>query len=231
MERTKFLALHYDGYVEMAQKFFRQMNASNSYREVFFNNPAEVLAHTVLNDTVSIPSSQINRANLFLYALLSNKKFMDWTKHFQEKVQSDIAKLGQGEQSTEAIKSYLASLTKQKLYEELINGMQSTIDRETWNILLVKGTGPGTSVKIPDVLREIKLAFVTGINQDVAVEIETLIYAVDVAAVFVVIVAVFGIPVSAELTREDLAKLSNLVSSRLREIGAATRAAGGLSFG
>jgi hypothetical protein len=187
-----------------AAEIIRDLSDKRILEEEFLIDPAGYLAAKLHSQFASrIPRGRLNGANRFLFSVMSNEKFLGWLTEYQ----------------AQALKSFeedpLAIIDKNKVRLDLAKAMVEFGDAEIIGAILPGNLKPtpgddpevafdviGTIAGGPVVLlmqvvttNSTQVQTIAGPpfeNASVAVEIETLIYAVAAVAVFVVAVAVIG---------------------------------------
>jgi len=152
---------------------------------------------------------------------LSNPKFIEWSKGFQERIEGQIRAISESEDPVEALKLRTTTLDRGEFYREIVRAAQEFGDFEWFYSRMVKDTEP---IQSPgDFQLEARLP------NDIAVCIEILIFAVAIAAVFIAVVP--GIAVSREewLSRHDLQKVSGFLAERLTARAQELRQTGALT--
>jgi hypothetical protein len=181
----------------------KELSVKQVLEEEFLLDPAGFMAVRLHGHFASrIPRARLNSANKLLFSLMGNKGFVEWLDRYQERA----VKVFQDDE--------FAVIDKSKIRYDFAKAIAEFGDADIINSALV-GNVPQSSPPDPgdvfDVIGNIAgrpdlsaiqtvtsdlTAIGTGHRRleaaDVAVEIETLIYAVAAAAVFVVVVAVVG---------------------------------------
>ncbi|GEM_PF-2659665 len=242
MRADDLLVLDYAGFSRHTALFYKKLEAA-SFRELFVRDPAGVLFDSLFPGYKSPTPGKINQANRMLFSLLSNPKFMDWSKGFQKKLEETAQRAAPQEKPGEAIKLYTVQVDRAKLYQEILEATRSFADVEFFHSAFIAdpddnpcGTVP-RPIPLPNPPQppvpwpDISIMPRFGGNEDVAVEVETLIYAVAVAAVAVVVtvVAVAGMPAVEILSRQDLAKVTGIAAEHLQARAQGLRESGKLT--
>lgn len=218
MKVDELLILDRGDFSEKASTLFRLLNESNPYREWFVRDPAEAITKVLFPDQPLSPS-RINQGNRVLLALLSNDKFLSWSRQFQARIEREIVQAQGDDSSVEAARTFIATIDRSNLYREIIDASMEFLDRETLFGLLV--TDPDANDVTPD---DPKL------QPTCSVDIEICIYAVLIAAVFFVVTQIDINPlvVPEDLSRQDLQRVANFISERLPQRARELRANGEL---
>ena len=180
------------------------MSSDEGLRRWFLRDPAGAIrAH--LFPELPVEMSQISRGNRLLFALLSNAGFASWARtyeqHLLERAQAEFP----NENPLESLRSFLATSDRNQIYRDLAKATAQFADAELIAALTFKSS----------VLRDPGVTF---IPQSIAVEIETLVYAVAAAAVFVVLTIAIPVQQAEILTRTDLLDFVNRLLSGLEGV-------------
>ncbi len=173
---------------------FEEISNNKRLEEVFAKDPSYVLAKKVLPVSYSKLSKQdLSKGNRLLYSILSNKKFKKWLDDYQEKLEKKYKKTG--------------NVDKEQIKKDLAKGLVKYGDQEIMYSLLGK-IDKDSSLTTSEI----------GQRADIAVEIETFIYAVAVAAVFIAVVAVVGAEPEAggQVVRINKSELRSIVNSMVK---------------
>ena len=231
MRSEEMLVLNYRNFSSRLESLFGSLGKSPAALESFARDPAGVFGKHVFPEH-NVSAGELNQANRVLFSLLSNPRFLDWSKKFEQKIRDQLKKVGKKVDSAEAIKQLTATLDRAELYKEIAKATLSFADLE----LIYSMT-----VIDPDVIRGVLRDPFPPIGPDplgcdlasVAVEIETFVYAVAAVAVFVVAVAAVAvIPAASVLenvSREDLRRVSNFMTTQLLAHANEVRLSGSLT--
>lgn len=206
MSFKDLLICHYDEFENSVTRLYRDFDASPAFRDYFLENPTNAISKSMFPDLAPLSQADISAGNKLLYSLLSNPKFAQWAKRFEHQLY-DSLKFAEASDDPEVLKQVVARIDKKKLYKDIVEGIQEFGDVESLSAILGRPRSPaGTEVG--------KVASMP--HLDVAVEIEILIYAVAVAAVFIIPVDVFFAPATAGVSRDDLHRISNVLAVELK---------------
>jgi len=194
-------------------------------RELYVRDPARVILKTVFPDN-RIPAAEINRGNRVLYALLSNDDFMEWAQQYESDLLRRAQESSQEQDPEAALRGYMAAMDRGALHRDLVEAVAAHADPELIAALTWR---PDIRNRISDAASEIGAARLP--EMDVAVDIETFVYAVAVAAVFAVAVGVVFIGAQPDdvMSRLDVQTVARQLASRLRDHGQDLRQAGALT--
>ena len=202
------------------EDFLDQLQNDSSLRLWYVNEPAQVIMAKLFPDEkLVVTNAEINRGNRLLYSILTNRGFRSWAAGYEE----DLISRARGETGIEdprrALETYLAIVDRASIHADLATAVAQHADAElvaglTWTPGRVYRNGPGG-------------------DGNTIVEIETVIYAVAVAAVaaVVTILAVAGAAdeVTAEaFTRAELATAANNVAAEFERHAIELRSEGRL---
>jgi len=81
MARSDLLLLNYDHLDTRTEAYFASLKASPERFGRFAASPAGEIAHAVFGGKAKIPPQEIDRANRIVFALLSNPRFIAWTRN------------------------------------------------------------------------------------------------------------------------------------------------------
>ncbi|MGG1153047.1 hypothetical protein [Bacillus wiedmannii] len=247
MREKKQLVLNISNLTEKADKFYRQMDTSLKYRETFLRDPVGILSKDLLGGTCNNESIWISKMNRLLFALLSNTKFMEWAKDFENDVQSKINAAVNSDDPKIAEKELAAHLNRTYYYRKIVQAMFDSLDVETYEALLNLGRDSSrTSPADQDVKFNVKY---NGTDQisisldpsisslaeksmgDVTVCVYIAVYAVAAIAVFAFATAAVAImEVPKMLSRTDLQRITSFVTKELTQRSHLLRKEGELSI-
>ncbi len=170
--------------------------------------------------------AKINQANRLLFSLLSNPKFQEWGAQFAQKRQQEIEQIQSEyhiQDAEDARNLFLVKLDRSKIYREIAEAFVSFSDIETIYSML-------TIDHIKTVPQRLLPGTISDYAYDVAVDIETFIYAVAALAVFVagVIALVVGV-LTRNISRDDLLKVSHIMVEELNARAQLLRERGSLT--
>jgi hypothetical protein len=233
MRAEQLLILDRDEFAERAKGLFNQIQTSAGYREYFVANPVGVIHEAIFGGSSSLDHAGINQGNRILFSLLSNPRFVEWARTFEEQIDHEVVQaLESGDK--DALRLIATRLHRDKLYPEVIKSIFEFGDPELLYSVTVRDPD--------DPLRNQTVRIAPGPGpiighgpiSDAYVCVETFVYAVGAVAVFVAaVIAVvlersFGSPFE-NLTRADLLRVSQFVANGLRERAQAVRNAGYLT--
>jgi len=215
MRAEELLILNYRGYSPRLEGLFQKLHTAPSFREIFVKDPAGVFAKEAFPEH-NLSPGQINQGNRLLFSLLSNPKFMEWRKRFEEKIQEQVKEAGEKENPAEAARRLIARRDRSQVYKGIAQASLEFIDLaiiHSGRIIdpdsIDLALQPDHLMPGPDPLG--------GEFAEVAGESETLVYAVAAAAVAAVAVTVLGVGSPAttieKLSREDLRQPKNRMLS------------------
>lgn len=184
-----------------AASILRELSERQVLEDEFLPDPSGFLASRLHGPAaVRIPRTKLNAANRFLFAIMSNEKFRGWINDYQENFLKQLEE------------DPLAIIDKDQLRMDLAKAMVEFGDAEIIGAILPGNLRPGlgddpevvfdvignitgrpvlvNQVTSTEMTQVVSIAGGPGRIADVAVEIETLIYAVAAVAVAAVAVAV-----------------------------------------
>lgn len=225
----------------------------------FLSDPSSFFAGKLYGAySENIPKSTLNDANKFLFSALSNKKFCDWIEAYSDELKKelesgDLAEIDKDKLRMDLAEAMIDSADPSILLPAMsrsqrIGGVTFNSDDPLFDpdgklglksvapsvAMMAHAAGPSLGAAIGSEL--VPAAFSPKIY-DVAVEIETLVYAVAVAAVFV---AAIGVVLAMTSSDDFTAKINltkdisvsgaemNMISEALVERAAQLRSAGKL---
>jgi hypothetical protein len=197
--------------------FTTRLVRDEAFRNLYSTDPARVILKTVFPDQ-PVPAAEVNRGNRLLYALLSNQQFTSWAQQYSDQLVQRATDATQISDPDDAVRAYLAITDRADIHRDIAMEVARTADAEliaglTWR---------------PD-------AEPLGVTRvaDVAVEIETFIYAVVAAAAFGFIVAAVFLGAvrdeNAGITRRDVQQVVTQLTESLRDRGNELRTSGALT--
>lgn len=227
MPSNPLLILNYDRFSSRLQQLYTQMNASPSLQELFVRDPATVTMHTLLPDVPQPTAAALSQSNRLVYSLLSNPGFMTWAQEYQKRYEEKIATFSPDLSPPERAKMFAATLDRDELYKELAGAVATFGDKEIFYSLL--SSSKMTTTWDPQQLASVLHGSVPSVA-DVAVDVETFVYAVAAVAVFVaaLIAVAVGAVQETTISRTDLQRVSETLVNRLQLQGEALRASGAL---
>lgn len=222
MSATERLVLNQNNFAERTFAFYRKMNTSPNFMKKVVEDPARIMAEELFAGE-DLPSvGEINQANRILFSLLSNPKFIEWSKDFEERMASQVKQEGD---NIEALNRVVRNLDRSQLYNEIASAAQQFIDKEWIYNRMTINRSTAASNRISGPFRSGVIA------ADIAVCIETFIYAVAVGAVFAVAVAAVFLgesPVESGLSRFDLQRIASALAGEMDSRAQALRESGAL---
>jgi hypothetical protein len=190
--------------------------SDRTFRELYVNDPARVILKSVFPDQ-SVPAAEVNRGNRLLYALLSNERFTTWAQQYSTELVQKANEVTRESNPEKALREYLAVTDREKIHREVATAVAEFADTELIAALTWRPD--------PEPIGVTRVA-------DVAVDIETLIYAVVAAAAFVVAVAAVVVGPLSEgevgVSRIDVQRVVAQLTERLTERGQELRDSGAL---
>jgi len=234
------LVFHYEGLASRSQKFFDALGESDALVEEFVTDPVRILSEQVLPLPESLSDVEIGKANRFLYSLLSNERFMRWAEEWQKEHESAIRTTGEGEEARVAVQ-----IAREELFRDLAHALWEYGDRETLNSIIGLDLEEAAQERdlTPDLTPAELLAEESNfrlpplpkpVNFNVSVNV-TVNFSVAAAAAAVIVV-VFVIPVVVigrvepkTVSREDLQRMTGLLTEELGARAAELRERGDLS--
>jgi hypothetical protein len=237
MREKKQLVLNISELSEKADNFYRQMDDSLTFRETFLRDPVGILSKDILGGTSEKEPIQLSKTNRLLYALLSNKKFMEWAEGFEKNVQSKISATLTSNDPKEIEMELAAHLNRTYYYREIVQAMFSTLDVETFEALLNLNRESASSLltdkdvrfKVsydgPDKISISRDSSIGPLAQEsvsdwVVVCVAIAVYAVGVLAVFAAAtaaIAVAIVEVPRPLSRTDLQRISGFMTKEFTQ--------------
>ena len=207
---------------ERMTNLLERMETDQGLQQLYVNDPAGVIQKFVFPDQTGVPAAEINRGNRMLYSLLSNNAFLAWARDYEQNLLTQAREATQIEDPASALSAYLTVTDRGRLHDDLAGAVAEFGDKEliaslTWHPDLPR---IGTA-RLP-------------INADVAVDIETFIYAVAAVAVFAVAVAAVFVGEQAAggdeiVNRIDIQAIANQLSAQLAARATDVRASGVLT--
>lgn len=201
-------------------ELLRDVEDDTAVRQLYLRDPMGVITRTVFPDQ-DVPAPELSRGNRLLFALLTNDKFLDWSRSYETDLLKKAVEATNIEDPSTALRSYLAVVDRSSIHQDLAAAAAEFADPELIAALTWRPDRQGIGrTKFP-------------INADVAVEVETLVYvAVAVAvAVVAVAVAVAGRETDIDqtiLNRQDIVAISRVLTGELTEHAAKIRESGQL---
>lgn len=201
-------------------ELLRDVEGDATVRQMYLRDPIGVINRAVFPDQ-EVPASELSRGNRLLFALLTNEKFLNWSRSYEIDLTKKAVDATNIEDPSTALRTYLAVVDRSTIHQDLAVAAAEFADPELIAALTWRPDRIGIGrTKFP-------------INADVAVEIETLIYVVIAVAVAVaaVAVAVAGVETDIEkavLNRQDVVAISQILSEELIGHAAQIRESGQL---
>jgi hypothetical protein len=224
MSGKGLLILEYDNLDRGAAAFYQQLNNSPSLQQAFLDDPAGILRRMIFPNAPFPPEGIINKANRLLYALLSNQNFLSWSRQFQSSIEGEIQQVAQADNRNEAIKGFLASFDRNRLYSEIVDGILESIDKETLYSLVV-----GTKLNDTVSSVRVKSSEYLYTNDYVASESYVVVYIAAVAFLFVSQIDITPFTEPEGISRADLQRISASLTSALQEKAVQIRDSGALT--
>src|SRR4051794_40495877 len=112
MRADELLVLQYDDLAARVETFYRQLENSVPFRELFIRNPAGVISQTILADDLPPPSASLNQANRLFFSLLSNKKFSAWATRYQKQLERQARQVANVPDPDEALRIYTVQMDR-----------------------------------------------------------------------------------------------------------------------
>lgn len=168
---------------------FDELSSTPALAKLFSDNPTAVMHERLFpSDFPRLDESQIGAANMLLMNILNNKKFSAWLADYQTTLESEVEATKKQPDKAKLREDFAAAITKFG-DPRLVGSLLSAKDKK------FVGSDPRVA--------------------DTVVEIESVIYAVDVAAVLIAVVAVAVIgrvqdPVTLRASSLSSAELVNI---------------------
>jgi hypothetical protein len=198
---------------ERFEQLARRLGEDAPLRKLYVHDPARVIAGAVFPKE-EIPSAEIDRGSRLLFSLLSNEEFRKWANDYQAQLVRQALEATELDDPYEALRTQLAITDRANLHRDLAEAIARHADPAL-------------------------IASLTWETQrsaaDVAVEIETFVYAVAAAAVFVVVVLVVFLGVEEDFgvipafSRGDVLALTRQLASELQAHAEELRVSGALT--
>src|SRR5215216_3593239 len=179
MGTTDLLILRRPEIDERFRALAERLAEDAALRELYVNDPARVIANEVFGDA-QIPGAEISRGNRLLFGLLTNDGFMRWIASYQENLKRSALAATDMDDPELALRTYLAITDRNKLHEDLVVAVAEYADPELIAALTWGGHAQVSEDDARALLRSGELRF----SPDVAVDIETFIYAVAAVIAF-----------------------------------------------
>ncbi len=214
MKADELLVLHYESLSQRAESLFQDLNKSLALRELFLKDPTSVVVERILGRDQKPSETRINQVNRLLFSLLSNTKFMEWSRQFQEKMEAQLQEIAQSEDPIEAMKLLLVRLNRAKLYQEIAEAALQFSDVETlYSLFALSSTRASFSAaEIRGLVEPIEAATEEAGN---VFPIPVTALAILVLVVLVLIPGVTNEPTPLKLSRQDLLRISAFLSQQL----------------
>lgn len=208
---------------ERLNAMLERLNGDAALREFYLRNPAGLIREMVFPDQGAVPATEINRANRLLYALLSNERFLAWARDYEQNLLIEAQRVTQVEDPAQAMNAYLAVVDRQRIHADIAAAVADTSDAEMIAGLTWRPDLPRIgNTRLP-------------IAADVAVDVETFVYAVAVVAVLVIAVAAVALGVAVPgseqrvIGRLDVQTVANQLSDSLAQHSEMIRRSGALT--
>jgi len=197
------------------------LRESRELQELYIQDPVRIIQKAIFPEARNLPAAEINRGNRLLYALLSNEQFISWSREYEADLLARARDATEIEDPAAALQAYLAITDRSQIHQDVASAVARFADAETIAGLTWR----------PDPVNVNGTAIV---NADVAVDIETFVYAVAAVAVFAVAVAAVFVGATEAareeaLSRLDLLDVVNELDTRLAERARAVRVSGALT--
>jgi hypothetical protein len=196
------------------ERLLEQIQADPSLRQWYVNDPARVIMGKIFPEVAAVvTSTEINRGNRLLYALLTNSEFKSWAATYEEDLLRRARDATTIEDPRRALETYLAIADRATIHADLARAVARYADAELIAGLTWKPT------------------YRNGGPDSILVEIQIAVYAIGVLAVFAIGVgAVFvGAPeTGGAFTRVDLATVANELAAAVQDRAAELRREGKL---
>jgi hypothetical protein len=132
------LVLTNEQFSERMLALFAELNETEGMREVFLDNPASVIRERILDAQIDLATGD-NRANRFLFALLSSSRFRRWLAEYQEKILWEL-KVARAQLSTkEGMRVAVRLLDRRHWLQDLTEGLKVFGEESIYRALLPPG--------------------------------------------------------------------------------------------
>lgn len=220
MGTNSLLILQSPEVLERMRDLLEEVEADAGLRQLYLRDPAGIIQKKIFPGQENIPKTEINRGNRLLYALLSNDRFLEWSRSYEEELITRAREATRIEDPSRALHTYLAVVDRTTLHQDVASAATRFCDPELMAALTWRAERPPAGVQVP-------------VNADVAVDIETFVYAVAAVAVFAVAVAAVFVPAPVlertdVISRLDLLSIANQLSASLAERAREVRESGTL---
>lgn len=193
------VALKLKPFKDSTATILRELSDRRTLEDEFLVDPSGYLASRLHGAAAAkIPRGRLNSANRFLFSIVSNEKFLGWIKDYQElslkTFETDpLAFIDKNKLRSDLAKAMIEFGDPEIIGAALPGNFKSGLGEDPEVVFDVIGTIQGwPGQPTPVVIGAPVIIGVPANMASVAVEIETLIYAVAAVAVFVVAVAVIG---------------------------------------
>lgn len=215
MGANEFLVFRAPEIRDRMSNLVENLTLDDRVRRFYLRDPIGVIRRSVFSDE-PVPAAEISRGNRLLYGLLSNQKFLDWAEEYEQRTMEKAVRATQIEDPSTALSTYLTVVDRSAIHADLVSAASDFADAE----FLAAITWRPDRVGPP-------------IDADVAVDVETFVYAVAAVAVFAVAVAaVFvgaRVPLNQQiLSRQDILQASRELSTAMNERAVELRDSGKL---
>lgn len=219
MSVQKPLVLNISDLTAKVYNFYHKMDTSKTYRDRFLLDPMETLSKDIPRGTFSKGAIRLSKTNRLLFELLSNKKFMEWTKGFERDIESKINATLTANESTKAQMELASYLNQNYFYCEIAHAMFECIDLETFQSLFKRPLDP--TIRSVEDLTLSEDSPVTAVSDPLLINqlkhyAQTEILLLFVVAVFVFVAYTDVMIQSPDLmSRTDLRRISNIMIKEL----------------
>ena len=191
------------------QSMLAQMRKEPTLGTIFAKDPAGTIHKFVFPEIQGAHAPELNRGNRLLYAMLLNGDFVAWVQRYEEDLIVEAQKATELDDPAAALRAYLVIIDRGRIHADVAKAIAEFATPE----LIAALTWTPDPIQIGSQVLP---------RADVAVEIETFVYAVAVAAVFVVVTLVVGRQAQEDLgdaqviSRADLLEISNQLASKVQ---------------
>ena len=233
------LVFDYEGLASKSTAFFEALDDSKELAEQFVADPAKVLDERVLSLPQSLSTAEIEKANQFLFLLLSNPEFIGWAEEWQKDHQDTVRTIGEGGDARLEVR-----IDREELFRDLADAIYKYGDPGVLEDLagldlateadLSPAEAPAellvneSHIKFPRLPKPVN--FNVAVNATVSVSLAGAVAAV-VVLVVVIPVVVIGRVESETVDREDLQRLAGTLTQELSRRSTELRERGELGPG
>lgn len=173
MARSEALLLTYQNLDARTQDFYASLKTSPERFGRFAASPAGEIAHALFDGRVKLPPQEIDRANRIVFALLSNPRFISWSRDYQRRLLKDIGRKALTARTRhDAKRTLFQMLGKRRIFLDFAKGMKDFGDEELFYAMGLKAPGVDLgSIFQPD--GEVDVTFV--LIQSVVVFVQTIV--------------------------------------------------------